>query len=793
MKMKKFISALIILSLLLSLTVPAMASGNYVWPLIGHTTITSNFGYRNDPFIGEWKGHSGTDIGAPYGTPVYASSSGTLTIGYNGCTHNYAGQCGCGYTYGNFVYIDDDYGMRVYYAHLTSITASAGRVEQGQQIGTVGSTGNSTGAHLHFEMRTGTSSSTRVNPLNYVSSSNQIGSVSPTFATLSIGKESYNINENVTFTLNADNNAKYTLAIYKGDTRIDTIEVRENTYTRTFVESGSYSAYMTAYNDAGYKDSNWIGWEIKPPEPPSNISFSTNKTQYSVGETVKFSCNATNANGYTIAIYKDDNRVYQGDIPSSFSKTFTKKGNYSAYISAWNSYGLIDSKRIYFTVYDTAPINCTLTVNKSTIYSGNKIIFTANADYANGYTIGIYKNGERIYTGDIGSVFEKTFDDVGNYSAYVTAWNDIGLVDSKRVVFNVEALSGCKLEINKTVIRTNENITFSCQAENATGYTIGIDKDGIRICTESIEKICTKSFTEAGNYYAYVTAWNSQGISDSNSVRFVVYDTAPKSSELLIDKTSIAVGDSINFTCNSPQATGYTIGIYKNGARIFTSDIDKNFTKQFSETGEYSAYVTAWNTIGICDSKKVTFEVYNQSPTNCGIKISDNIIEEGDSVNFEFNAQYGKLYELKALLNNEYIDKFTNKVNYNTLSLDFSMPGIYELYVCAYNEYGFCESEHIQLVVYSKTGEATILNKQNGIKVIMKKPELDNNSICLFAVYEQNRLIHFEFNPISDYENYIVKDLSFGSNINYDCVKVMFWENFKALKPLCEANSTITE
>lgn len=606
----------------------------------------------------------------------------------------------------------------------------------------------------------------------------------PTFATLSTNKESYNINENVTFTFNADNNAKYTLAIYKGDTRIDTIEVKENTYTRTFVESGMYTAYITAYNDAGYKDSNWIGWEIKLPEPPSNISFSTNKTQYSVGETVKFLCNATNANGYTIAIYKDANRVYQGDIPSSFSKTFTEKGNYSAYISAWNSYGLIDSKRIYFTVYDTAPINCTLTVNKSIIYSGNKIIFTANANYANGYTIGIYKNGERIYTGDIDSVFEKTFDDVGNYSAYVTAWNNIGLVDSKRVFFNVEALSECKLEINKTVIRTNENITFSCQAENATGYTIGIDKDGIRICTESIEKICTKSFTQAGNYYAYVTAWNSQGISDSNSVRFVVYDTAPQSSELLIDKTSIAVGDSINFTCNSPQATGYTIGIYKNGTRIFTSDIDKNFTKQFSETGEYSAYVTAWNAIGICDSKRVTFEVYNAIPDSCSIVVDKQKVEVGGVVNLKFDAHNAKLFEIVTYINGEQVWITPSRGNYKELELEIKDFGIYEVWATAYNEYGYCNSEHITFIAYNNDN-AVVLKNNNSVRIVKKLNINYNGYSCIIALYDGRRLVKC-VNKLNLNGNTILDETILCSD-KYDEIKVMNWNNLSELMPLCEA------
>ena len=120
-------------------------TGSFAWPC-GCTYITSVVGYRFHPISGEWKYHSGMDIGCQYGDAVWASDSGTVIV---------AGENG---GYGNCVMIDHGYvnGDNYYtlYGHLSSIGVSVGQsVSQGQYIGAVGSTGVSTGPHLHFEIR----------------------------------------------------------------------------------------------------------------------------------------------------------------------------------------------------------------------------------------------------------------------------------------------------------------------------------------------------------------------------------------------------------------------------------------------------------------------------------------------------------------------------------------------------------------------------------------------------------------------------------------------------------------
>ncbi|MBQ4557470.1 MAG: peptidoglycan-binding protein [Clostridia bacterium] len=144
---------------------------NYMWPLPGNTYITSYYGGRIHPLTGKPNNHSGIDISAKKGTAIYAAEAGVVKVMCTSCTHNYGKKkdCGCGGGYGNYLYIQHDDGMRTYYAHMTEIIVSNGqRISKGTKIGTVGSTGSSDGAHLHFEMRSGSSSSTRVDPLDYV-------------------------------------------------------------------------------------------------------------------------------------------------------------------------------------------------------------------------------------------------------------------------------------------------------------------------------------------------------------------------------------------------------------------------------------------------------------------------------------------------------------------------------------------------------------------------------------------------------------------------------------------------
>ncbi len=133
-------------------------TGGFIWPLPGGPgdyTITSKYGWRDCPFHGR-EYHSGVDVAAGGGTTIKAAKSGTVVIS---AFHS---------SYGNYVVIAHTDGTKTLYAHMRSRAVDPGQtVSQGTTIGYVGTTGTSTGNHLHFEVWTGSSSSSRTNPMNY--------------------------------------------------------------------------------------------------------------------------------------------------------------------------------------------------------------------------------------------------------------------------------------------------------------------------------------------------------------------------------------------------------------------------------------------------------------------------------------------------------------------------------------------------------------------------------------------------------------------------------------------------
>ena len=142
---------------------PTLSFTDFICPLKSYSRISSEYGWRKNPVTGVNKLHAGTDFAAPGGTPIYAAASGYVQV---------AGWSSGGY--GNYVIIyhgkmSDGNQYSTLYGHMRSVATSAGKyVQQGEIIGYVGSTGNSTGNHLHLEVWKGGSKANAVNPRGYI-------------------------------------------------------------------------------------------------------------------------------------------------------------------------------------------------------------------------------------------------------------------------------------------------------------------------------------------------------------------------------------------------------------------------------------------------------------------------------------------------------------------------------------------------------------------------------------------------------------------------------------------------
>ena len=132
-----------------------VSESGFLWPLpAGQNTLTSFYGNREDPFTHKSKNHTGIDVSAPKGTPIYAAKSGVVTTS----------KLGSG-SYGEHVVLSHSDGTSTLYAHMSARNVTQGQtVKQGAVIGYVGTTGRSTGNHLHFEVRV---HGDRRDPLSY--------------------------------------------------------------------------------------------------------------------------------------------------------------------------------------------------------------------------------------------------------------------------------------------------------------------------------------------------------------------------------------------------------------------------------------------------------------------------------------------------------------------------------------------------------------------------------------------------------------------------------------------------
>jgi len=140
---------------------------------IANYTFTSAFGVRSDPFRGYAAMHAGVDLASPTGTPIYATADGIVDR-----AEWFGG-------YGNMVEIDHGKGIATRYGHMSRIAAHPGeRIKRGELIGYVGSTGRSTGSHLHYEVRI---DGHAVNPIPFLQSANYLMAASQQRSDVALG------------------------------------------------------------------------------------------------------------------------------------------------------------------------------------------------------------------------------------------------------------------------------------------------------------------------------------------------------------------------------------------------------------------------------------------------------------------------------------------------------------------------------------------------------------------------------------------------------------------------------
>lgn len=380
---------------------------------------------------------------------------------------------------------------------------------------------------------------------------------------------------------------------------------------------------------SGSTDVDWyalISNEYKTPNWAELIAVD-GKYKYTVGETITLKATSDTAIGYTLGIDKGDTRILTPEMENgTYSFSVDKAGEYSAYVTAWNHSGYFDSKRIFFTVFDKVATWATLKTedNKTKYTVGDTIVFNAASDYATGYTIGIDKGSERIITSDMeNAIYYFPVTKAGEYSAYVTAWNNLGYFDSKRIAFTVydKAPTWASLESNTTKLKWASTITFTANSDYGTDYWLGLDKDSTRIETVYMENgTYSMELNEVGEYSAYASASNRLGYIDSKRISIIVYSnetltfnanggTTPTATKLILYNTEYG-------SLPEPTRTGYTFtGWYteKEGGTQITGNSIVSVTTDQTLYAHWTAnkYAVIFHpTGGICDisNKTITYD-----------------------------------------------------------------------------------------------------------------------------------------------------------------------------------------
>lgn len=282
------------------------------------------------------------------------------------------------------------------------------------------------------------------------------------------------------------------------------------------------------------------------------------------------------------------------------------------------------------------PTVSNISIDKALYAVGENVVFHVSSDTATQYTIGIHKNGVpyEILWDFTESSYEYKLTEPGDYYAYLSASNSAGYKDSSGVWFTVydSKPTTSTLLIPKLNYVAGEPVEFSFTSDTAETFTLGIHRNGVPfdIVYDIKENNYLYTFTEPGDYYAYLCSTNSFGYTNSNGVWFTVYNSAPSISILSTDKHTYSLGENIVFHTESDTATTYSIGLYKDGVRYdsFWDFTENEYMYTSIEPGEYSAYVTSYNSLGYKDSDYIYFTIL-PSPGDLN---SDNTLTTADAV-----------------------------------------------------------------------------------------------------------------------------------------------------------------
>ena len=371
------------------------------------------------------------------------------------------------------------------------------------------------------------------------------------------------------------------------------------------------------------------------PNPPTNLSISSDKTAYKVGESINFSFSYSNATDVYILIDANGVRVEPwANVTgkTSYSCTFNEPGYYVYRLYAVNEYGTPATEWKVFTVYDREPDNMYVQCDKNSYAVGETINFNFSVNNAETAYILIDANGVRVepwanVTGK--TSYSCSFDKPGYYVYRLYAVNEYGTPATEWKVFTVydKEPDNMSIQCDKDCYAVGETINFDFSVNNAETAYVLIDANGVRVepwANVTGETSYSCSFDEPGYYVYRLYAVNRYGTPATEWKAFTVYNEEPNNMSIQCDKDCYAIGETINFDFSVTNAENAYILIDANGVRVepwanVTGKTSYSYT--FDEPGRYVYRLYAVNKYGTPAIDRKEFYVYMNYDVNADEKI----------------------------------------------------------------------------------------------------------------------------------------------------------------------------
>ncbi len=254
--------------------------------------------------------------------------------------------------------------------------------------------------------------------------------------------------------------------------------------------------------------------------PPTNAAVTTDHKSYEVDGLVTFTVKSDGTSN-NLWIYRPNGSslIYQ-NIGSIYQLRFGKTGHYQALVETWNSMGSMKSELIDFVV--GPPTYAKLSTEKAAYGLGETVAFEMDSD-GDTNDLWVYcPDGTNYYCQDLGSTYETSFDQAGHYQAFIETWNEVGVLCSKRIDFEVGTPAFVSVTTNKTSYKAGENVTFTCISDGNTNTLWIYCPDGTHQYYQDVGKTRQLNFTAYGEYRALVQTWNAAGVITSGEIFFSV-------------------------------------------------------------------------------------------------------------------------------------------------------------------------------------------------------------------------------------------------------------------------------